>query len=231
VQASLKRKLAIGTVGIAVLAGAGGTYAATRGPGEDRDAYLNDVAKRLGVSRTDLNKALKGAFFDRLDAAVAAGRLTKQQADDIKKHVQENGGMPVPFAGPPPGFKERHFGGPGFGPPGLGGPPGPVVGGLDAAADYLGLTGAQLKNKIENGKSLADIATAEGKSIDGLKKAIEDGVRKELDEAVKDKRLTDKMRDQILAGLDKRIDDIVHNKFGERHWGPKPGFHRDLDTL
>jgi hypothetical protein len=231
VERSLKRKLAIGTVGIAVLAGAGGTYAATRGPDEDRDAYLNDVAKRLGVSRTDLNSALRGAFFDRLDAAVAAGRLTKEEADRIKQKVRENGGLPLPFAGPGgPGF-DHHFAGPGFGPPGLGGPPWPVLGGIDAAADYLGLTQAQLKTKLGNGKSLADIARDEGKSVDGLKQAIGDAVRKQLDEAVQDKHLTDEMRDRILDGLDERIDDIVNGKPGERPWGPKPRFHRDRDFL
>jgi hypothetical protein len=240
VERTLKRKLAIGAAGIAVLVGAGGTYAATNEPKKDGDAFLNDVAKRLGVSRSDLNSALQGAFFDRLDAAVADGKLSKEEADRIKKRVKENGGMPIPpFAGPGPGGPKfhHHFGGPGFGPPGPG-VAGPVFGGFDAAADYLGLTEAQLRKKLVSGKSLADIAGDEGKSVDGLKQAMKDAVSKKLDEAVKDKHLTDEMRDDILQDLDKRLDDVVTAKPGVRRWhvkpdfdGAKPGFDRAPDIL
>jgi hypothetical protein len=234
VERSLKRKLAIGATGVAVLAGASGTYAATRGGDDERDAYLGDVAKRLGVSRADLSSALRGAFFDRLDAVVAAGRLTQEQADRIKKDVREHGDAPLPFGGPPHLERGR---GPGFGPPGLGIPGpgldhrGPVFGGFDAAADYLGLTDAQLRRKLENGKSLADVARDENKSVDGLERAIEDGVRKSLDDAVKDKRITGEMRDKILDGLDARIDDLVRMKPGKDRWDHRPGLHRHRDWL
>jgi len=101
-QVSLKRKLAIGAVGVAALAGAGGTYAATRGSGDDeRQAFLDDVAKRLRVSSDRLESALRGAFSDRLDAAVREGRVTRTQADEIERRMKEHGGAP-PFLGPPP---------------------------------------------------------------------------------------------------------------------------------
>ena len=50
---------------------------------------------------------------------------------------------------------------------------------------YLGLTVPQLLQKLANGKSLADVAKAQRKSVDGLKKAIVDGARRHLDQAVK----------------------------------------------
>ena len=40
------------------------------------------------------------------------------------------------------------------------------------AAKYLGLTQEQLLTQLRDGKSLADIAKAQGKSVDGLKQAI-----------------------------------------------------------
>ena len=90
-----KSKVAIGVAGIAVLAGAGGTYAAThRSNNNERQAFLADAAKRLNVSPKELNDALQGAFSDRLDAAVSAGRLTRTQADEIKQHLQADGGLP-----------------------------------------------------------------------------------------------------------------------------------------
>jgi hypothetical protein len=44
--------------------------------------------------------------------------------------------------------------------------------GLTAAADYLGLSQAQLVSQLQAGKSLADVATARNKSVAGLKDAI-----------------------------------------------------------
>ena len=197
-EATLKRRIAIGATGLALLGAAGGTYAATRRSGEDeRQAFLGDVAKRLGVSRDDLEGALRGAFFDRLDAAVAAGRITRREADAVKRRVREHGGVP-PF-----------FGGVRFFHPG---PGGPLMGVIGAAASYLDLSRAQLRDRLESGKSLAQVARDRGKSVDGLKEAIENRVRAKLDRAVANRRLTESQRREILEHLDRRIDDIVERR-------------------
>jgi hypothetical protein len=44
---------------------------------------------------------------------------------------------------------------------------------LDTSAQYLGLSAQDLRTQIDSGKSLADIAKAEGKSVDGLKQALQ----------------------------------------------------------
>jgi hypothetical protein len=41
-----------------------------------------------------------------------------------------------------------------------------------AAAGYLGLSQAQLRSALQSGKSLADVARAQGKSVSGLKSAM-----------------------------------------------------------
>jgi ribosomal protein S4 len=208
----MKRKLAIGATGLLVLGGAGAAYGVTRGGKDERQAFLGDVAKRLNVSPDKLNSALQGAFEDRLDAAVKAGRLTQAEADAIKKKVEQGGGPPVGIPGF--GFGERHFD---FG----GGPGGPIKAGLDAAASYLDLTPQQLMDKLASGKSLADVAGDQKKSVDGLKSAIKDSVKKQLDQAVTAKKLSQDQENKILDGLDSRLDDIVNRKGG----GPGgPGF-------
>src|SRR4051812_43627102 len=124
---ALKRRIAGGAAGLALLAGAGGAaFAASSGgagsgTSSDRDTFLNDVAKRLNVAPDKLKEAIKGAFSDKLDADVAAGRLTREQADRIKKEAEDHGGFPLP--GPGPGLRGHDFrGGP---PPLAGGPPPP----------------------------------------------------------------------------------------------------------
>src|ERR1044072_9764030 len=110
----------------ALLAAAGGgvAIAASDSPSEENQAVINDAAKQLGISPSKLSDALKQALGDRVDAAVAAGRITKAEGDALKQRI-ESGDAPL-FAGPHRGF--GHFG---------------FFGGLDAAAIYLRLTQGQ----------------------------------------------------------------------------------------
>ena len=95
----LKRKLVIALAVLAAAAFAGGAYASTRDSSTNaRQAFLNDVAKRLHVTPAQLNSALTGALQDQLNAAVKAGKLTQAQADKIEQRIKANGG--VPFFGP-----------------------------------------------------------------------------------------------------------------------------------
>jgi hypothetical protein len=214
---SAKRKLAAGAVGLAVLAGGGGAYAAgnsgTAAKPADRaaeqKAFLDDVAKRLNVTRDQLDAAVKGAAEARIDAAVAAGTLTKEQGDTAKKRLESGG---VPLLGGGPGLAGP--GGPGGGPrgPGFGGHfGGRGFGGLDGAATYLGLSEDALRTQLESGKSLADVAKAQNKDVAGLKAALKAALTKQLDQAVTDKKLTADQRTKILADVDARLDDIINN--------------------
>ena len=209
----IRRRFVIGAAGLAALGGGGVAYAVSQGPASsERQAFLNDVAGRLHVSPSALKSAISGALSDRLDAAVKAGRLTQAQADAIKKRVQENGGPP--FLGGPP---HMFFHGPG----------GPFGARLDPAATYLGLTPPQLHRRLASGKSLADVAADRHKSVDGLKKAMEDSARKDLDAAVKDKRITQAQEDRILSGLSSRIDMLVQRKGGRPPELRERGLRRD----
>src|ERR671934_150387 len=90
VDRKLKRRLAIGGVVLATFGAAGGAYAVASSSDNPRDAYLNDLASRLHVSRDQLDSAMKGAFEDRLDAAVKAGKLTQQQEDNMLSRLNAN---------------------------------------------------------------------------------------------------------------------------------------------
>jgi hypothetical protein len=211
----MKRSILAGVAGLAIAAGAGGAVAATTKKDSERKAFLNDAAKRLNVTPDQLTKALQGAFFDRLDAAVKAGRLTQTQADAIKKRVQQGGGIPF-------------LGGPGPGPGGPGGRffghrGGPFLAGLDAAAKYLGLTDAQLRDRLEAGKSLAQIAQDQSKTVDGLKDALKTAAKTKLDAAVSAKRLSSAEEQRILSDLDSHLDDLIQRKGGLRHRFDGPG--------
>src|SRR5256885_1620767 len=224
VERSVKRKLAIGVTGLVVLGGGGAAYAVTNANDNGREAFLGDVAKRLNVTPQKLNDAIKGAFEDRLDAAVKAGKLTQAQADQIKKKVEQNGGPPF-LGGGPPGAGGQFFFRAGRG--------GAIEDGLGAAAKYLGLTDQQLLDKLRSGKSLADVAGDQNKSVDGLKTAIKDSVKSDLDNAVKAGKLTQTDENNVLNKLTGHLDDLVNNKgfvppagiTKRRAFGAKRGFH------
>src|SRR3954447_15847344 len=164
----LNPKVIAGAVAGLAVAGGGGAYAATQlgSPQQDNQAVLNDAAKQLGIEPGALSAALKKALENRVDDAVAAGRMSKAQGDELKQRI-ESGDVPL-FGGPGPGSLHVHG----------------AFGGLDAAATYLGLTEAQLRTQLESGKSLADVAKAHGKTVDGLVQALVDAAKTKLDAAV-----------------------------------------------
>lgn len=208
----LKRRVAIGAVGLVAVAGGGVAYAATSS-NDPSSAIVNDAAKRLNVSPEQLRSALRGAFGDQLDQAVKDGKLTQAQADRMKQRLA-NGELPLGGPGGPgrPGGRGGHFLFRGPGGPGHGGGPG-----LDAAAQYLGLSEQALHQRLEQGKTLADVAKAQGKSLDGLEQAIVADTKTHLDQAVKDGKLTQAQADDLLKRLQSHVGDIVNGK------GPGPG--------
>ena len=195
-----RKMLVIGGAALMLVGGGVGGAIAAGGSGDpaaERQAFLSDAANRLGVSSAKLQDALKQAALDRVDAAVAAGRLTNAQADRIKQRI-ESRRLGAGF-----GHAGFHRGLRGFG---------------EAAATYIGITREQLRQELMGGKSLAQVATAHGKSVDGLKQAILDAAEKKLDAAVSAGRLTSAEERNLLDRLKSRIDDLVN------HTGPPSGF-------
>jgi predicted XRE-type DNA-binding protein len=196
-----RRMAATAAAALAVVGGTGAAVAATGG-GSPASDFLDSVAKHLGVSPQKLKDATKAAAVDQVNADLAAGRITKAQADELKKRIEAGD---TPLLG---GYGLRDRGG-------LGGPPGPrlvmpfIGDGLAAAARYLGLSESDLRGKLTGGQSLADVAKAQSKDVNGLEQAILDAEKADLDKAVADKKLTQSQADDALSALKSRIDDLV----------------------
>ena len=199
------RKITFGAAALVAVVGGGGAIAATQlTPKQESQAVLSDAAAQLGVESSELREALEKALSNRVDAAVAAGRLTKAQGEAMKQRIASG---EVPLVG---------LGGPGFGRSLH------HHGGLDAAASYLGMTEAKVRTALDNGQTLADLAKARDKSVDGLVAAMTKAETAKLNAAVKAGRLTDAQRDSIVAGLKDRITDMVNGAIGPR-FGRGPG--------
>jgi len=216
----IKRYALVSAAVLAAGAGGGAALAASGGDDDQRQkteqSILDDAAQRLNVTPEALRNALGAAEDAQLDQAVKDGKLTQAQADAIKARRQKDGAV---LGGPGIGPGAGH---PAFGPGGRGlGFKAGSGGALDAAASALGLKLDDLLARLRAGKSIADVAKDEGKSLNDVKAAITTGVTKELDQAVTDKKLTAAQRDRILKQLASHLDDLVNRT--RPHGAPGPG--------
>jgi hypothetical protein len=197
---------------LAVALGATAAVGASRvlASSDESQAVIDDAAAELGVEPSALEGALQKALKNRVDEAVEAGRLTKEQGAELKQRI-DSGHAPFLFGG----FGHRG----GFAHEGR-------LDGLQAAATYLGLSETELREQLAADKSLAEIAKGKGKSVSGLVDAMVAAAKTKLDEAVADGRLTREHADEIEASLEERTTDLVNAGPGGRSFGPHPGFRR-----
>ena len=170
----------------------------------DSPSLADDVAARLGIAPDKLRTAFREALAARIDAAVNAGKLTPEQGAKLKERLANAKGLGLRLRGR---LAMRHHG---------------LVRGIRArvhrfgtVAKYLGLTPPELHTELRSGKSLAQIATAHGKTVDGLVDAIVAPAKARLDKAVANGRLTRQRADELLA----RLTDVVEKAVQRVHAG------------
>jgi hypothetical protein len=118
---------------------------------------LADVANATqGKSVSGLEDALLANMKTDLDADVTAGRITSDRETQILANAKTQIAAQVARKGLAAGPGDH----------------GDRDGLQHAAAQYLGLTDAQLETQLQAGKSLATVATAQGKTVAGLKAAL-----------------------------------------------------------
>jgi len=184
--------LAAAVVAVAALAFGAGSAAAA-----DTPSLGDAVAARLGITGDQLRAAFKAELNARIDAAVAAGRLTPEQGAKLKKRVANTKGLGIVVRR---AFAERHKG---------------LVGRivqvhrLGAAAKYLGMTPKELRTARQSGRSLAQIAASKGKSVDGLVAAIVAPAKARAAKAVSNGKLTQQRADELIARLTERVKALV----------------------
>jgi polyhydroxyalkanoate synthesis regulator phasin len=189
---------ASGFVGVLVL---GGAAQAEEGPLGDviRFAFGGQrfeelLAQKLGITVEQLRAAQTAARDDLLAEAVAAGRLTAEQAEQIKSRQGTFGGM---MRGVGPGLHMRGAGG------------GVHLNLHEIVATTLGITPEQLREEMSQGKSLAQIVTEKGISRDNVKAAIVTAHTTAINQAVANGRLTQEQADRMLQTLESRIDAML----------------------
>ena len=191
--------------------GAAGAIAASGmfSPGEESKAVIDDAASQLGVEPSELSDALKQALKNRVDEALDDGRLTQEQADELKARIDADD-YPLLF-----GRAGHHRLG-GFGRHGhfeL----------LAAAASFLGMTESELREELRD-KTLADIAKDQGKTAPGLVQHLVATQTKRIDEAVAEGRLSEEQAADLKADLTERMEALVDGELRRPGDGRHPRF-------
>ena len=153
---------------------------------------LAQEAVAKGKTASDLITAVVASEKTVLDAEIAAGWITSTQETSMLSTLTTqitdlvNNGPPVPPAAKAPGP-------------------------LQTAATYLGVSVSTLQSDLKAGQTLAQVATAQGKTADGLIAALVAVAKTSLDAQVTAGTITQAQEGTILANVTTQITSLVNN--------------------
>lgn len=176
----LTRIAAGGALGLTVLAGGAVVVPAVASAAV---SPRSDAATEIAGRVTRIQQALAGLVSD--------GTIDQQQADAVAQRLADGG-----FGGRGHGH-ERGHGGRG------------LFGGLDAAAEALGMTQDELREAVSDGDTLAEVAQQEGVEVSLVVDALVAAAQERLTQAVEDGRLTQAEADERAGDLQERVPALV----------------------
>jgi hypothetical protein len=153
---------------------------------------LAQEATAKGKTADDLIGAIVDTQKKVYDGEVAAGWITDDQATALLARFKDgvtdlvNSGPPVPPSTRPQGV-------------------------LQTAATFLGISPSDLLTDLKGGKSLAQIATDQGKKVDDLVTALVAPAKTRLDAAVAAGTITSAQEQKLIANLTTMVTNVVNN--------------------
>ena len=190
----LNRHAVGAVVASAMLFVGGGAALAAAGDG-DRGARCEErlvkAAETRGVSVEQLKADIKARLLARIDGAEKAGRISPERAAKLRERVADGS-----VCGARKHARARVA----------------AHGMLKAAADFLGLDRAELREQLP-GNSLAGLAEKQGKSVADLKAAMVAPAKARLAKAVADGKITQARADLAAERLDTLADRLASKVF------------------
>jgi ribosomal protein S20 len=155
--------------------------------------FRRAFAAELGVDESALGPAAKAAARTVIDAAVANGRITKARAERLEGRIEA---APGDGCGLLAGRLARARATAALG---------VVRDGVQAAADTLKLTPAELRARLRTGATLKAIAAEAGVPYETLTAAVVAAVKADLDKAVARGTIRQPRADRILERLERNL--------------------------
>lgn len=194
----MRKQLAIVGLGAGLIGGGAAGLAFTGGTGL-ASAQTETTAPTPADSSTTTDTApndrpdRSAKLTEALAPLVSDGTLTQAQADKVVETLNAAG----PLGG-------------GHGRGGRGGP------GLEAAATALGLTADELRTELQDGSTVAEVASEKGVDLTTVTDAMLAEKKERLAEAVASGKITQEDADERLANAPERITAHVNGEIPER---------------
>lgn len=195
----MRKQLAIVGLGAGLLGGGAAGLAFTGGTGlasaqteTTTTAPVDSSTATENAPSTD-RPDLSAKLSEVLAPLVTDGTLTQAQADKVVETLNAAG----PLGG-------------GHGRGGRGGP------GLEAAATALGLTADELRTELQDGSTVAEVASEKGVDLTTVTDAMLAEKKERLAEAVASGKITQEDADERLANAPERITAHVNGEIPER---------------
>ncbi|MGB9885660.1 MAG: DUF2680 domain-containing protein [Moorellales bacterium] len=145
--------------------------------------FWSKLAAALGIDEAKLQEAVKSAANQTIDEGVKQGVIPEDKAQRLREGL-DKGVWPGPFFGGGHGFRG-------------------VKGGFGREiAEVLGMTPQELHQELQSGKTLEEIASAKGLTLDQLKEKVLAAKKAELQKLVEEGKLTQEQADRMLSRLE-----------------------------
>jgi hypothetical protein len=177
-----------------------GVAQAQQPPEGARGRFAEKLADELGISVDELRAAQKETRDELIDAALANGKLTAEQAARLKAFE------PGELRG-----KLRQ---------GVGRI---MLNVFEAAAKVIGIDQSELRSSLQNGQSLAQIAEANGIGRGELASGMASELRARIQTALAEGTITQEMATRMIERLDERIEHLIDVTGGKGEFRVRPG--------
>lgn len=169
--------------------------------------YLQDLANRLGVSVSTLQQDKLASADDVIAQLVKDRKLTQNQANQLKQRLASHQacigkGKGLWGRGVMMQSLKQYL---------------PTV--ATQVAQGLHMTSTQLMSQLQSGKSLSDIATAQGVSAAQLQTIVTNAIQSAVNKAVSDGNLTQQQATNIMQMLQKNpaaFNRLLNGHFGKQ---------------
>lgn len=169
--------------------------------------YLQDLANRLGVSVSTLQQDKLSAAEDVLAQLVKDGKLTQNQANQIKQRLQSHQacmGKGNGLAGRGVALQslKQYL---------------PTI--ATQVASGLKMNASTLMSQLQSGKSLSQIATTQGVSPAQLQTIVTNAIQSAVNKAVNDGNLTQQQATNIMQTLQKHpnaLNRLLNGQLGKQ---------------
>jgi hypothetical protein len=174
--------------------------------------FRETIADILGITVEKYDAAVQQAQDQVTDEALAEGWLTEEQAERMRERMDPGfgmRGMGKGFIGPRGGFMGR--GGDSL---------------IGMIAEELDMSMQDLCAELQDGKSLAEVASENGVDAQAIADAYLSQLEENLTQAVEDGKITQKQADWMLEQATESVQDQLNNTWEDRAPHGFPGGRR-----